>query len=57
MPPREVRLSLTQTLIVRSTIQKRGVRTLLMGGQACVFYGGAEFSAPAARIWHGGCVR
>jgi hypothetical protein len=29
---------------VLSTIQKNGVRALLMGGQACVFYGAAEFS-------------
>ena len=29
---------------VLSTFQKCGVRALLMGGQACVFYGGAEFS-------------
>jgi hypothetical protein len=25
-------------------MRKSGVRTLLMGGQACVFYGAAEFS-------------
>ena len=29
---------------VLSTFQNCGVRALLMGGQACVFYGGAEFS-------------
>jgi hypothetical protein len=29
---------------VLSTIRKHGVRALLMGGQACVFYGAAEFS-------------
>jgi hypothetical protein len=29
---------------VLSTIQKHGVKALLMGGQACVFYGAAEFS-------------
>ena len=29
---------------VLSTIRKRGVKALLMGGQACVFYGAAEFS-------------
>jgi hypothetical protein len=29
---------------VLSTFQSYGVRALLMGGQACVFYGGAEFS-------------
>jgi len=31
-------------LKVLSTFQSSGVRALLMGGQACVFYGGAEFS-------------
>lgn len=31
-------------LRVLSTIQKHRVKALLMGGQACVFYGGAEFS-------------
>ena len=25
-------------------MQKNGVKALLMGGQACVFYGAAEFS-------------
>ena len=29
---------------VLSTFQSYGVRALLMGGQACVFYGAAEFS-------------
>ena len=29
---------------VLSSMKKNGVRCLLMGGQACVFYGGAEFS-------------
>jgi hypothetical protein len=29
---------------VLSTIRKRGVRALLMGGQACILYGAAEFS-------------
>ena len=29
---------------VLSTFQSCGVRALLMGGQACVFYGGAQFS-------------
>jgi hypothetical protein len=32
---------------VLSTIRKHGVRALLMGGQACVFYGAAEFSRNA----------
>lgn len=27
-----------------SSIRRNGARTLLMGGQACVFYGAAEFS-------------
>ena len=31
-------------LKVLSSIQRNGVRALLMGGQACVLYGGAEFS-------------
>ena len=29
---------------VLSSIRKHRVRALLMGGQACVFYGAAEFS-------------
>jgi hypothetical protein len=29
---------------VLSTLSSHGVRHLLMGGQACVLYGGAEFS-------------
>jgi len=29
---------------VLSSMRERGVRSLLMGGQACVFYGAAEFS-------------
>jgi hypothetical protein len=32
------------TLKVLSTMQKHEVKALLMGGQACVWYGGAEFS-------------
>jgi hypothetical protein len=32
---------------VLSMILKHGVRALLMGGQACVFYGAAEFSRNA----------
>jgi len=37
---------LTQTPIHRvlSTIRKHDVKSLLMGGQACIFYGAAEFS-------------
>ena len=27
-----------------SSIRKSGVKTLLMGGQACILYGAAEFS-------------
>lgn len=30
--------------VVLSSMRKHGVRCLLMGGQACVFYGAAEFS-------------
>ncbi len=40
----EVRLTPSPILKVLSSIQKNGVRSLLMGGQACVLYGGAEFS-------------
>ncbi len=29
---------------VLSTLNQTQVRYLLMGGQACIFYGGAEFS-------------
>lgn len=32
------------TLKVLSSMRRHGVRSLLMGGQACVFYGAAEFS-------------
>lgn len=32
---------------VLSTIHERGVRSLLMGGQACILYGAAEFSRDA----------
>ncbi|MEO7685218.1 MAG: hypothetical protein ABIU86_14910, partial [Gemmatimonadaceae bacterium] len=37
---------MTQTPIHRvlSTIQRHDVKSLLMGGQACIFYGAAEFS-------------
>src|ERR1017187_3823969 len=37
---------LNQSPILRalSSIQRSGARTLLMGGQACIFYGAAEFS-------------
>jgi PHD/YefM family antitoxin component YafN of YafNO toxin-antitoxin module len=31
-------------LKVLSTFEKNGVQLLLMGGQACVLYGAAEFS-------------
>ena len=34
----------SQTVKVLSTMQKNGVKSLLMGGQACVFYGAAQFS-------------
>ena len=38
------RLTLNPILKVLSSIRARRVRALLMGGQACVFYGAAEFS-------------
>jgi hypothetical protein len=37
-------LSLSPIHKALSSIRKSGARTLLMGGQACVFYGAAEFS-------------
>jgi hypothetical protein len=37
-------LSLSPIHKALSSIRKSGVKTLLMGGQACVFYGAAEFS-------------
>ena len=38
---------------VLSSIEARRVRALLMGGQACVLYGAAEFSRDTdARHWH-----
>jgi len=37
-------LSPNPTLKVLSSMRLHGVRSLLMGGQACVFYGAAEFS-------------
>ena len=37
-------MSQNPTLKVLSSMRKHGVRCLLMGGQACVFYGAAEFS-------------
>ena len=37
-------LTRNPTLKVLSSMRKHGVRSLLMGGQACVFYGAAEFS-------------
>jgi len=39
-----VRLTLNPILKVLSSIRAHRVRALLMGGQACVFYGAAEFS-------------
>ena len=36
------------TLKVLSSMQTHQVRALLMGGQACVFYGAAEFSRDTA---------
>jgi hypothetical protein len=38
------RLIRNPILRVLSSIQAHKVRALLMGGQACVFYGAAEFS-------------
>src|SRR5262245_11404944 len=40
----EVRLIPNPIQKVLSTLSSHEVRYLLMGGQACVFYGGAEFS-------------
>lgn len=40
----EVRLIQNPILKVLSTLSSHQVRYLLMGGQACVFYGAAEFS-------------
>lgn len=37
-------MSQSPILKALSSIRKSGARTLLMGGQACVFYGAAEFS-------------
>ena len=37
-------MSLSPILKALSSIRKSGVKTLLMGGQACVLYGAAEFS-------------
>ena len=34
----------TPILTVLSTFRKNGVQALLMGGQACVFYGAAQVS-------------
>ena len=34
----------TPILTVLSTFRKNGVQTLLMGGQACIFYGAAQVS-------------
>jgi hypothetical protein len=42
--PWEDRLIRSPILKALSSIRKSGVRTLLMGGQACVVYGATEFS-------------
>src|ERR1700720_3758947 len=42
--PWEVRLIPSPIGRVLSTIRKHRVRALLMGGQACILYGAAEFS-------------
>ena len=39
---KEAALIPTPILTVLSTFRKNGVQTLLMGGQACVFYGAAQ---------------
>ena len=44
MSPKEAALIPTPILTVLSTFRKNGVQTLLMGGQACVFYGTAQVS-------------
>ena len=41
--PWEAPLTPSPILTVLSSLRKNGVRYLLMGGQACVVYGGAEF--------------
>jgi hypothetical protein len=41
---KEAALIPTPILTVLSTFRKNGVQTLLMGGQACVFYGAAQVS-------------
>jgi len=46
----EVRLSRSPILRALSSIRKSGTKTLLMGGQACVFYGAAEFSRDLDRL-------
>ena len=42
--PWEARLSQSPILKVLSSVRKNSVKALLMGGQACVFYGAVEFS-------------
>ena len=37
-------MTLNPTLRALSSMRRNGVRTMLMGGQACVYYGAAEFS-------------
>ena len=44
VPNREAHLTLNPTLRALSSMRRNGVRTMLMGGQACVYYGAAEFS-------------
>lgn len=43
----EAALTPNPTLKVLSSMRSHGVQSLLMGGQACVFYGAAEFSRDA----------
>ena len=37
-------MTLNPTLKAPSSMRRNGVRTMVMGGQACVYYGAAEFS-------------
>lgn len=39
----------TSVQTVLSTMQRHGVKALLMGGQACIIYGASEFSRSATR--------
>ena len=41
---------------VLSTIRASGIRALLMGGQACVFYGAAQVSKGQQKVLRWDCV-